>query len=128
MDINSITIGQAREIASFFAAAPSVPVNEATKGDGRAVIVRSRDAGVLFGEFAGNDGSTVHLKNAVQLWQWKAQKGGTLIDVATYGVNASGCKFSISQATVTIFNACALIDVTEDAATSIRAVKASEWR
>ena len=79
---------------------------------GRKVIVRSRDAGVIYGEYAGNDGSTVHLKNARQLWKWFAAKGISLIDVATYGVKKSECKFSPAQASVTVFNDCAIIDVT----------------
>jgi LPS sulfotransferase NodH len=90
--------------------------------DGRKVIVRSRDAGVIYGEYAGNDGSTVHLRNAVQMWKWFAAKGISLIDVATFGVKKSDCKFSTATATVTVFNACALIDVTADAAASIEAV------
>jgi hypothetical protein len=89
---------------------------------GRKVIVRSRDAGVIYGEYAGNDGSTVHIKNGVQMWKWFAAKGISLIDVATYGVKKSDCKFSTATATVTVFNACALIDVTADAAASIEAV------
>ena len=89
---------------------------------GRKVIVRSRDAGVIYGEYAGNDGSTVHLKNARQLWKWFAEKGISLIDVATYGVKRSECKFSPAQASVTVFNACAMIDVTVDASASIEAV------
>lgn len=89
---------------------------------GRKVIIRSREAGVIYGEYAGNDGSTVHVKNARQLWKWFAAKGITLIDVATYGVKKSDCKFSTSQASVTVFNACAMIDVTAEAAVSIEAV------
>ena len=95
--------------------------------DGRAVIVRSRDAGVLFGEYAGNDGSTVHLKNAVQMWRWKAAQGGTLIDCATYGVVQDFGKYSPGQATLTVFNACALIDCTDIAAASIRNVTAKDF-
>jgi hypothetical protein len=38
-------------------------------------------------------------------------------------VKASECKFSPAQATVTVFNACALISATADAAASIEAVK-----
>ena len=90
---------------------------------GRKVIVRSRDAGVIFGDYAGNDGSTVHLRNGVQMWKWAAAQGISLIDVATYGVKASGCKFSSASVAVTVFNACALIDVTDVAAASIGAVK-----
>ena len=88
----------------------------------RKVIVRSRDAGVVYGEYAGNDGDTVHVKNARQMWKWCAAKGISLIDVATYGVKKSECKFSPASATVTVFNACALIDVTSEAAASIESV------
>ena len=88
---------------------------------GRKVIVRSRDAGVIYGEYAGNEGDTIHVMNARQLWKWCAANGHTLIDVATYGVNASECKFSPASATLTVFNACALIDVTTEAAASIEA-------
>ena len=90
---------------------------------GRKVIVRSRDAGVIFGDYVSNSGSTVYLRNGVQLWKWTAAQGISLIDVATYGVKASGCKFSTAAATVTVFNACALIDVTDVAAASIGSVK-----
>lgn len=125
MDIDSLTIGQAKQLAAMVAGISSAPV---FSGDGRPVIVRSRDAGVLFGEYAGNEGSTVHLRNARQLWKWFAAQGGTLIDVATHGVTVSECKFSPSQATVTVFNACALIDCTADAAASIRKVEGGSWR
>jgi hypothetical protein len=89
---------------------------------GRKVIVRSRDAGVLFGEYAGNDGSTVHLRNARQLWKWHAAQGISLIDLATYGAKKSECKFSPASATVSVFNSCALIDTTAEAAKSLDAV------
>ena len=89
---------------------------------GRKVIVRSRDAGVIFGDYMGNEGDTVHIRNGVQLWKWTAAQGISLIDVATYGVKASECKFSLASATVTVFNACALIDVTDVAAASISSV------
>lgn len=94
---------------------------------GRAVIVRSRDAGVLFGEYAGNEGSTVHLRNAVQMWRWKAKEGGTLIDCATFGVVPDFGKYSPAQATVTVFSACAMIDCTDEAAASIRNVTAKDF-
>lgn len=95
---------------------------------GRPVIVRSRDAGVLFGEYAGNDGSTVYLRNAVQMWQWFAEKGGTLFDCAVYGVKSDKCKFSEATATATVFNSCTLIDCSEDGAASIRKVGGGKWK
>lgn len=96
--------------------------------DGRPVIVRSREAGVLFGNYAGNDGSTIHLKNAVQMWRWKAAKGGTLVDCAEYGVDKSGCKFSHAKGSLTVFNACAMIDCTDTAAKSISSVDGGDWK
>jgi hypothetical protein len=100
---------------------------KSVSGDMRPVIVRSRDAGVLFGNLAATEGNTIHLENAVQMWRWKAAKGGTLLDCAQYGVDASGCKFSEAKGRITIFNACALIDCTIAAAKSIDAVKGGEW-
>ena len=90
---------------------------------GRKVIVRSRDAGVIYGTYVGSNADTIHLTGARQLWRWHAAKGISLIDVATYGVKASECNFSTASATVTVFSACALIDVTPEAASSIEAVK-----
>jgi hypothetical protein len=111
------------EIAGALSPKPAATTPAQIGELGRKVIVRSRDAGVIFGEYAGNDGSTVHLRNGIQMWKWTAAQGISLIDVSTFGVKASGCKFSLATATVTVFNACALIDVTDAAAASIGAVK-----
>jgi hypothetical protein len=121
MDLNTLKAAIALlEQISQPAASASVPAPIGLIG--RKVIVRSRDAGVLYGEYAGNNGSTVYLTNARQLWKWFAAKGITLLDVATYGVRKDECKFSPAQASVTVFNACAMIDVTADASASIEAV------
>jgi hypothetical protein len=90
---------------------------------GDKVIVRSRDAGVLFGEFIAADGSTIHLKNARQLWRWKASEGITLLDVAKHGVDGSECKFSDIHEKVSVFSACALIAVSDKSAETIIGVK-----
>lgn len=132
MSTPTLTIEQAIANASVLngtqAAPPPKAAKEAIGQIGRPVIVRSRDAGVLFGEYNGNDGSTVHLTEARQMWQWKAAKGGTLVDCAIHGVEAANCKFSPAQATVTVFNACALIDCTTEAAKSIRSVGGKPWK
>jgi len=89
----------------------------------RRVIVRSKDAGVLYGRYQGNDGDTVFLKDAVQMWKWKSLKGVSLIDVAKFGVDVKDCKFSSDSADVIVFSACAVIDVSDIASRSIEAVK-----
>jgi hypothetical protein len=85
----------------------------------RKVIVRSRDAGVLYGEYVSHDASSVTLKNAIQMWKWHAAEGFTLIDVAMNGVKKSECKFSTSAANVIVVNPCAIIDVALAATKSI---------
>lgn len=121
MDIEKIK--SAIEIANLLESGGTKP----SGAEGRPVIVRSRGAGVLFGEYSGNEGSTVHLKNAIQMWRWKAAKGGSLADCAEFGVDASGCKFSFGKATITVFNACALIDCTAAAAKSISKIEGGDW-
>lgn len=118
--MNLETLNTALEIARMLEgrAAPG-PDPDWAIGD--KVIVRSRDAGVLYGRFDGMDGSTIHLRDARQMWKWFAAKGHTLIDVAEHGVDASKCRFSPSQGKVTVFGACALIAVTDTAVASIEA-------
>lgn len=86
----------------------------------RYVIVRSRDAGAVFGEYVSNEGSTIVLKNAIQLWKWRASKGISLLDVAMFGVIRDKCRFSEAEnADVTIFDACAMIETSGAAVRSI---------
>jgi hypothetical protein len=132
MTTPTLTIEQAIALCGVLNGNCAKPAPDAPKqviGEiGRPVIVRSRDAGVLFGDYAGNDGANVHLKNAVQMWQWFAAKGGTLLDCASFGVKSDKCKFSVATATATVFNACALIDCSSDGAASIRKVEGGSWK
>ena len=125
--MNIEILKQAIEIARLISCDNNDRV-EPCEGFSRFVIVRSRDAGVLFGSYEGNDGSTVHLTNAVQMWRWKAKKGGTLVDCAEFGVEEGKCKFSFAKAKITLFDACAIIDCTDAATTSILNVKGGDWK
>ncbi|MBG6209263.1 hypothetical protein IWQ49_003934 [Labrenzia sp. EL_126] len=125
MNIENLTYGDVRKISALVG--QQTQIEDAEVGDGRPVIVRSRDAGVLFGHFAGRVGSTVKLRNARQMWHWKAAQGGTLIDCAKHGVEIEACKFSVATATAQVFNACTLIDCHMAAAGTIEAVKGGDW-
>jgi glutamate racemase len=112
----------ADQMMAIFAAMQTTaqPTTQALiQGNNRKVIVRSRDAGVQFGELVeyASDGSTVTLKNARQMWSWTAKQGGTLLDCAVYGV--SNGKFSLGHPNVVIIGACAIIDVMEAAVPSL---------
>lgn len=122
MNLDDLTLGQAKQLATMFGSQPRQPAM--IQGNGRPVIVRSRDAGVQFGglvEYAA-DGSTVTLANARQMWKWKSRAGGTLLDCAQHGVEKVGSKFSAPCDRVIVIGACAIIDCTPEAVTSIGAV------
>lgn len=137
MDIDTLTIKEAREAIArgkeveAMLGGNAVPTANASNPKftvGDYVIVRSRDAGVQFGRYAGNDGSTIHLTDAVQMWKWHAAAGGTLIDCAAAGVIKDNCKFSPSQGRLTVFNACALIACTDEATESLKSVSGGKWK
>lgn len=119
INTDDLTIKQARELAAQFCGSPLAA--SADTGSLRPVIVRSRDAGVQFGYLDHFEGSTVYLKNARQMWSWTASKGGTLLDCATHGVKAG--KFSNTASAVIVIGACAIIDVSSAALSSLEDAK-----
>lgn len=71
MDINSFTIGQAKELAAMFGAVQSAPSNLASSMVGKYVIVRSRNEGLNAGYVEAADETGVILKGAKRLWYHK---------------------------------------------------------
>jgi hypothetical protein len=58
--------------------------------EGKIIIVRSRDAGCLVGEFVSREGADITLRKARQLWQWKAKEAGTLIECSDRAIETFG--------------------------------------
>ena len=116
------TLKQALEIAKLLGAGEKTGSPSEVKGEGRAVIVRSKDAGVQFGYLDRYEGSTVYLTKARQMWSWTAAEGGTLLDCATHGVK--GGKFSAAADAVIVIGACAIIDCTDKA---VKTLESAKW-
>jgi hypothetical protein len=123
MNIDSLTISEAKAIAKMFGGETADPARAWTKGDERPVIVRSQMAGVQFGYLIGYTGREVHLKDARQMWSWKAAKGGTLLDCATHGVDCSKSKLSGPVSKLIALEASSIIDCTPAAVKSIGGAK-----
>lgn len=74
MNINDLTIGQAKELAEIFASG-----NAESKIDnkmiGKYVIVRCRDAGVHTGYLESYNGREAVLTDSRRLWYWKPSDG-----------------------------------------------------
>lgn len=79
MNINDLTIGQAKEVAALFcqpAASNQQIYNHPFVG--KYVIARCYSAGVHAGEVVSVDGENVVLKDSRRLWSWKANDGVAL--------------------------------------------------
>ena len=94
MNINELTIGQAREIAALVAGeAPQLNSSLGTQFIGRKCIIRATNAGVFFGEVSSvRDGECV-LKYSRRIWSWEG--AFTLSAVATNGVRDA--KLSVEE-------------------------------
>ena len=85
IDINSLTIGQAKELAALFGSAQQQQ-SSLNSLVGKKCVVRTYSAGVWFGEIVEKSGNEVIVKNARRMWQWWAAEGISLSSVALHGV------------------------------------------
>lgn len=119
MQINDLTIGQAKELAALFATtAATTPTTEPHPFVGKFVIARCYAAGVHTGEVVSVDGDTVILKNSRRLWSWKAQDGIALSGVAQHGIKGDS-KVDSSNPEIYLTGVCELIPCSEKSKASI---------
>lgn len=94
MNINELTIGQAKELANLFSS------NNTTQSDntglntmlGRKVIIRTYSAGVWFGKLIEKSGNEVILEDARRMYKWWAKESISLSAVAIYGIKQEKSK------------------------------------
>lgn len=87
----------------------------------RYVIVRTYSAGVFAGELVSRKGQEVVLENARRIWYWSG--AASLSQLAMEGTSdPNGCKFPCEVLKVELLQAIEIIDVTEKAKESIKAV------
>ena len=93
MNLDDITIGQARELTRMLAPAPlplAEPLAELVSPEhpfvGRYVICRCYSAGVHAGELVSQTGDQAVLRNSRRLWSWQAKGGIALSGLAVHGL------------------------------------------
>lgn len=86
MDINELTIGQAKELATLFKNQRPEPSSIGKYAVGKKCIIRTYAAGVFFGEVAEREGQELVLKNARRIWSWSG--AFTLSAVAQDGIKS----------------------------------------
>ena len=85
MNIDDLTVGQVREIASMFAQQPAQHAQHPFVG--KYAICRCYSAGVHAGYVVSVDGDRVILRDSRRLWSWKAKEGIALSGVAQHGLS-----------------------------------------
>ena len=93
MNINELTIGQAKELAAMFG---SQKVSEGLKNFcvGSTVVIRTYSAGVWCGTLAQKSGNEVILVNARRMWRWWCKESISLSAVVQYGIDRSKSKIA----------------------------------
>jgi len=92
MNIDNLTIGEARQLAALFCGGDANKHNGLNEMVGEKVIIRTYSAGNWFGTLSEKSGNEVILKDARRLWYWKAKKEISLSAVALYGINQEESK------------------------------------
>ena len=120
MNINELTIGQAKELANLFGSQQTSALLNGMIG--KKCIVRTYSAGVWFGEIEQKSGNEVIVKNARRLWQWWAERSISLSAVAVYGIKQDKSKIAPVVESVWL-EAIELIPCTAVAIESIESAK-----
>ncbi|MBU6488279.1 MAG: hypothetical protein KGQ57_10670 [Burkholderiales bacterium] len=120
MNIDDLTIGQAKELASMFGASATVTPTHPFVG--KYVIARCYAAGVHAGEVVSVDGENVILKDSRRLWSWKAAEGRALSGVAQHGITSES-KLDVLNPIIYLTGVCELIPVSVGVREQIHAYK-----
>ena len=124
MDINELTIGQAKALAAMFGSgemsAPSTP------HVGKKCIIRTYASGVHFGTVVSQSGRQVELLNARRLWRFWAKSGISLSGVAQNGIKQEKSKVCDVIPQMTILDALEIIPASEIAISDIEGAAVAE--
>ena len=122
MNINDLTIGEAKELAALFGGVSNNVQGKQHPYIGKYVIARCYAAGVHAGIVESVDGESVFLKDSRRLWSWKAKDGIALSGVAQTGIKADS-KVDVINPTIYLTGVCELIPTTKESQESIHGKK-----
>lgn len=118
MNIEELTIGQAKELSKLFGAqAPGLNAMV-----GKKCIVRTYSSGVWFGLVVEKSGNEVIVKNARRLWRWWAAQSISLSAVAVHGIIPEKSKIVAAVPSVWL-EAIELIPASDESIQSIEDAK-----
>jgi len=120
MNIDKLTIGEAKELVAMFGSADSSASLNSMMG--KKVIIRTYSAGVWFGKLVEKSGREVILENARRMWYWTAKESISLSACAKYGINEKESKIVAPVNTVWL-EAIEIIPCSDESITSIEGAR-----
>ena len=120
MNIDDLTIGQARAISDLFGAKYSATLENKLVGE--YVVVRCRDAGVHAGFLESHLGRECVLTESRRLWKWVPKSGKWLSAVANNGLSGES-KITEPVPRIHLTEACEIIGTTSVARKLIQGLK-----
>ncbi len=116
MNINDLTIGEAKKLAQMFAAEGQ----SAQQHIGDMCIVRTYASGVHFGTVIHQNGREVMLEYARRLWRWDvAPHGVSLSELSIHGPVGKRSKICEAVPVITLLDALEIIPCSEKCAQTI---------
>lgn len=125
MNIDDLTIGEAKKLSSLFSGNVSTCNSGLNNMIGEKCIIRTYSAGVWFGEIEQKSGKEVIVKNARRLWYWHTKKGISLSAISQGDIDLNKCNIPAAIDSVWL-EAIELIPCTKDAIKTLEGAKAHE--
>jgi len=97
MNIDDLTLGEARKLACMFGSMQPASSPACCEYTGKYVVVRTYSAGVHVGVLKSRNGKEVVLTEAKRIWQW--QGANTLHEIALNGIDKES---KVSEETPTV--------------------------
>lgn len=113
MNINDLTIGEAKQLASLFSTGISAQPSIYNNVIGKLCVVRTYSAGVHIGTVEQVTETEVLLKDAKRLWKWSG--AFTLNEVAEKGVDNANSSISAPVPLILLSNKIEIIPASEEA-------------
>ena len=126
MNIDELTIGQAKALAAMFSNnVPATPAIDC-KMIGKYVIVRCRDAGVHAGVLESYNGRECVLTESRRMWYWKPADGQKYLSGLAISGADEASKIGAALPRIFLTENCEIIECSAKAEISIRGAKADE--
>jgi len=100
MNIDNLTVAQAREIAAMFGNTPSAPTAPHPMV-GKYVILRCYSAGVHAGWLVSQRGDEAVLRDSRRLWSWQTRGGIALSGLAVHGLKGGKVDTMLAEIALT---------------------------